>query len=82
MQITLEHFERIDSAMSELLRMGTFEECADPRQYIRTENRLLDYCIDGTSYDYVSNYPSALVCAADIVAQGLLGKIEVVDQYS
>lgn len=82
MQITLEHFERIDSLMASLLRMGPFETCSDPVGYIRTENRLLDACIDGTTYDYASSYASAVECAAEIVACALIGKVDVVDELA
>lgn len=81
MEISLIDFERIDSLMSELIRMGQFETCADPRSYIRTSNRLLDACIDATSYDYVDGFADAMECAAAIVAGGLLGTISVVDEY-
>lgn len=79
MQITLEQFERIDGLMASLLRMGEFETCADPRGYIRTSNELFDACVVATSYDFASDFPSALECAAHIVTKGLLGLIVVVD---
>jgi hypothetical protein len=82
MQITLADFERIDSLMSELLRAGDFETCADPRGYIRTSNRLLDACIDAVGYAEANSYADALECAADIVVRALLGAIEVVDEYA
>jgi hypothetical protein len=82
MQITLHHFEQIDGLMSSLLRMGEFETCADPRGYIRTENRLLDACIAATSYDYANDFASGLECAAHIVTGGLLGTLEVVDEVA
>lgn len=80
MQITLHQFEQIDGLMASLLRMGEFETCADPRDYIRTSNCLLDACIDATSYDYANDFASSLECAAFIVSQGLLGLIVVVDE--
>ena len=79
MHITLQQFERIDGLMASLLRAGPFEDCADPRGYIRVENRLLDACIDATSPAFVDDYASALECAAWIVTQGLLGQVDVVD---
>ena len=79
MQITLHQFEQIDSLMAQLLRMGEFEACADPRGYIRTSNHLLDACIEATSYDFANDFASSLECAAHIVASGLLGTIAVVD---
>lgn len=79
MQITLTQFEQIDGLMSSLLRAGPCEACADPRDYIRTENRLLDACIDTLGLAFVDAYASALECAADVVARALLGTIEVLD---
>lgn len=78
--ITLEQFEDIDGFMADLLRMGSFETCDDPRGYIRTENMLFDYCVDATSFAFVNDFASALECAAHIVTQGLLGLIVVVDR--
>lgn len=82
MQITLTQFEQIDGLMGELLRAGDFETCADPRAYIRTSNRLFGACIDAVGHAEANSYADALECAADIVARGLLGTIEVVDEYA
>ena len=79
MTITLHQFEQIDGLMSSLLRMGEFETCADPRGYIRTENRLLDACIEATSYAFANDFASGLECAAHIVTGCLLGTIETID---
>lgn len=80
MQITLTKFELIDELMAQLLRMGEFEACADPRGYIRLSNHLLDMCIDACGYDHANSYSSALECAAAIVAGALLGTFEVLDE--
>ena len=80
MQISLIEFERVDGLMASLLRMGPFEACADPREYTRTSNRLLDACIDATSLAFVDDFASAEECAAHIVTLGLLGSIEVLDE--
>ncbi|CAB5222975.1 hypothetical protein UFOVP368_47 [uncultured Caudovirales phage] len=82
MQITLTQFERIDGLMTDLLRAGSFEACADPRGYIRTSNRLLDACIDALGMAFVDGYADALDCAADVVARSLLGTIEVLDEVA
>ena len=82
MQITLHQFEQIDGLMGDLLRAGPFETCTDPRGYIRTENHLLDACIEATSYDFANDFASALECAAHIITRGLLGQIEVLDGES
>ena len=72
MSITLAQFERIDSLLSQQLRAGTFETCADPRGYIATSNRLLDACIDAMGFSYVDDFASAEDCAAAIVTKALL----------
>lgn len=44
--------ETLSTAFNALGCMGDFEACADPRAYIRTENRLVDACINaGMAYD-------------------------------
>jgi hypothetical protein len=77
--ITLAAFEAIDSLLSQQLRAGDFETCADPREYIRNSNRLLDACIDAMGYAYVDAFPSAEHCAAMIVTEALLSSTFVVD---
>lgn len=79
MAITLHQFEQIDSLMADLLRMGPFETCADPRGYIRATNILHDTLIDVFGYDAGDIYACTLDWAADVVAQALLGQIEVLD---
>lgn len=79
MAISLIKFEQIDGLMASILRMGEFETCADPRGYIRAENRLYDACIDAVGLAYTNDFASALECAAHIVTGGLLGTIEVLD---
>ena len=79
MQIALSKFEQIDGLMASLLRAGPFLECADPRGYIRTSNVLQDALIDALGFDYVNDFADALECAAHVVAQALLGQIEVLD---
>jgi len=77
--ITLAAFETIDSLLSQQLRAGDFETCADPREYIRNSNRLLDACIDAMGYAYVDGFANAEECAAAIVTAGLLSSTFVVD---
>jgi len=80
MQITLTQFEQIDGLMASLLRAGPFETCADPRGYIRTENRLFDACVDACGLAHVDGFASALDCAADLVSRALIGTVEVLDE--
>lgn len=79
MQITLSQFEAIDSAFQEMMRLGSFETCADPRKWIRSSNVLLDACIDALGLDYVNNFASAEECAANVITQALLSADMVVD---
>jgi hypothetical protein len=72
MSITLRQFEHIDTLLSKQLRAGQFETCADPREYIRTSNRLFDACIDAMGFVYTDQFKSAEECAAAIVTEALL----------
>lgn len=69
--ITLHQFEQIDGLLSSILRMGPFEACENPREYIRTSNRLLDACIDAMGLDWVNDWASAEEAAAAIVTMAL-----------
>lgn len=82
MQITLTQFEQIDSHLQAVLRFPPFQAMthAQCKDFIRASNILLDLCIDATSYDYANGFASAGECAATIVAGGLLGTIEIVDE--
>ncbi len=80
MQITLSQFEQIDSLLTQQLRAGDFETCADPRAYIQTSNRLLDACIDAMGAVYVDGFASAEECAAAIVAKALLSSSFVAEE--
>ena len=80
MSITLAQFERIDGLLSQQLRAGPFETCADPRGYIQTSNRLLDACIDAMGAVYVDDFASAEKCAAAIVAKALLSSSFVAEE--
>lgn len=72
MSITLAQFERIDGLLTQQLRAGPFETCADPRGYIQTSNRLLDACADALGWEFTDRFASAEDCAAAIVTQALL----------
>lgn len=69
--ISLHQFEQIDGHLSEILRMGPFETCANPREYVRTSNRLLDACIDAMGLDWVNDFASAEEAAAAVVTMAL-----------
>lgn len=50
--LSLAQFEKIDGLRSQLLVMGDFLKCDDPRHYVRVSQRLLDACLDaGMSHD-------------------------------
>lgn len=69
--ISLHQFEQIDGHLSVILRMGPFETCANPREYVRTSNRLLDACIDAMGLDWVNDFASAEEAAAAVVTMAL-----------
>lgn len=69
MALALSHFEKIDGFHSQLIRMGDFMTCADPRGYIAISNRLLDACLDaGMSHDE----PDHTVWAVTAITRELL----------
>lgn len=47
--------------------------------YFRPEWELLDACIEAIGYDAANDFPSAIDCAASILTDCLIGKVEVVD---
>lgn len=48
----LAKFEVVDGLRSKMLRMGEFENCDDPREYVRLSNRLFDACVEaGMCFD-------------------------------
>jgi len=79
MAITLTQFETIDGLAGSLFRMGDFLECANPRAYIQTQNRLLDACADAMGWTYVDTFEGAEDCAAHVLADALTGVLDVVD---
>jgi len=79
MEISLAQFEKIDGLASTLFRMGDFMDCADPREYIRTQNRLLDACAAAMGWDFVDQFSCAEHCAARIITGALTCELDVVD---
>lgn len=71
MQITLHQFEQIDGLHGQLIRMGDFMECADPRAWIALSKRLGSVLIDTFGYDHVSQFESDEACAADVICRAL-----------
>lgn len=80
MAITLHQFETIDGLLSSILRMGPFETCADPRAYVRADNRLFDACVDALGLDYANDFASAIECAAHVVTRALTELSFVTDE--
>lgn len=79
MAITLSQFETVEGLFSQLTRMGDFEGCADPRGYIRISNRLFDACVDAIGFAAADAFVSAEECAANILTDCWIGKVDVVD---
>ncbi len=80
MQITLHQFEQIDGLLSSILRMGSFETCADPRGYVRTSNRLLDAVADAMGLEWANDFASAEEAAAQVVTLALTSASFVTDE--
>ena len=80
--ISLSQFEQIDGLLSSILRMGPFETCADPRGYIRISNVLFDKIVDAMGFAYADDFASPVGAAAAVVADALLGKLDVVDEVA
>lgn len=79
MAVSLSQFEAVNELHQSLLRMGDFMECADPRAYVRTSNRLFDACIDaGMDYDF-RDFVSHEDWAADFIARAMLSADMVED---
>lgn len=67
--LNLSQFEAIDGLYGQLLRMGDFMDCADPRGFISLSSRLLDACLDaGMSHDE----PCHVVWAGRAITRKLL----------
>lgn len=74
MAVSLSQFEAVNELHQSLLRMGDFMECAEPRAYVRTSNRLFDACIDaGMSHDapdheaWAAEFVARCLCSATMV---------------
>lgn len=77
--IKLAHFEALDAARSEQLRMGDFDTCADPRAYVRASNRVFGALIDICGYDRLDQVNDHEAFADEIITAGLTGSINVED---
>lgn len=74
--MTTEHaLETLSTELNAHLLCGEFETCADPRNFIRTSNRLLDACIAcGMAYEHddhvgwAAERVAAWLCSAECVA--------------
>ena len=70
-KFNLAQFEAVDGLLDQLLRVGDFMTCADPRGYVRLSSRLLDACLDaGMTHDQPDHHEWALeyVTAARLAA--------------
>lgn len=88
MQITLSQFEAIDTLFNACRYRPDLEAVmAHPlasRDYItnvyfRPEWKLDDACVEAIGLEAAHAFPSAIDCAASILTDAMLGKIEVLD---
>lgn len=89
MQITLSQFETIDGLFRSCLARPALESVVDhpyaTADYIRTihfrpEWMLTDALVDAIGLDAVQAAPSAVQCAAELLTDCLLCKVDVVDE--
>lgn len=80
MAITLQQFEKIDSNLSAIFRLGDIDalvangDQAAVQTYIRTSNRLYDACVDAMGLDWVNDWHSVEEAAAAIVTMALTSR--------
>lgn len=88
MSITLHQFQTIDGLFNACRYRPSLESVmAHPlasRDYIRNvyflpEWKLLDACIEAIGYDAANAFPSTIDCAAAILTDAMLGKLDVID---
>jgi len=84
--ITLHQFETIDGLFRHCLHARpSLEQCLKydrataTRMYFTPEWKLLDACIEAIGYDAANAFPSTIDCAASILTDAMLGKLNVVD---
>ncbi|MEN9924050.1 MAG: hypothetical protein RL268_176 [Pseudomonadota bacterium] len=79
MQITLRQFELIETLHDRLMR-DPFETTVDPREWIKTSNRLFDACADAIGFPAANDFASAMDCAAAILCTALISESAVLDE--
>lgn len=83
--ITLQQFEAIDGLFNHCLKRPSIEQCMKhgretvTRMYFRPEWKLLDACVDAVGLDAVNAFPSTIDCAASLLTDCLLGRVDVLD---
>lgn len=86
--ITLQQFEQINELFMACLNRPALEQIAAhpfaSKDYMRTvyfrpEWELMDACIEAIGYDAANAFPDAIGCAASVLTDALLCKIDVVD---
>lgn len=84
--LTLAQFELIDGLMMDCLRRPDLDSLPHDRasiqDWFRKEWELTDELVEAFGLDYVNDYPSAVECAAAVVAGALLCTINVVDEVA
>ena len=87
--ITLQQFEQIDGLFNACLHRPSLEQVmAHPlasaeyvrEVYHRPEWRLFDACVDAIGLAAAQDFPGATDCAATVLTDCLLGKVEVLDR--
>lgn len=87
-KITLQQFEQIDGLFNHCRHRPELEAVSSHplasadyirSVYFRPEWELMDACIEAIGYDAANDFPSAIDCAASILTDCLIGKVEVVD---
>lgn len=83
--ITLQQFESIDGLFRACLNRPALEQCMKygrktaTRMYFTPEWKLFDACVDAIGYSAANEFSCAVDCAASILTDAMLGKVEVRD---
>lgn len=78
--VKLAHFEALDAARGEQLRMGDFTACADPRAYVRASNRVFGALVDICGLARLDSVNDHEAFADEVIAACLIGSIDVEDE--
>lgn len=79
MTITLTQFDAIDEAYEALLKLGAFETCADPHEWLDLAGDLNEALVEALGKVEVNKYSTVLACAADVIHRALTDLDYVID---